>query len=173
MEPLADWQTFYIIVGPAAGALIGLQFIVVTLVAQRPPPRASEASSSFSTPTIVHFAATLSLSAILCAPWHTMGPVIWVWSLMGIAGVAYVGLVVVRMRRQTAYVPGPEDYLFHVGLPAAAYGLLPVAGLLARAQAGPALYVVGVAALLLLLVGIHNAWDAVVYLANRPDASPT
>jgi hypothetical protein len=36
MSDLAAWDSFYVIVGSAAGALIGLQFVVVTLIAQRP-----------------------------------------------------------------------------------------------------------------------------------------
>jgi hypothetical protein len=172
MELLEAWQTYYIIVGPSAGALIGLQFIVITLVTQRPPPRAGEANSSFATPTIVHFAATLSLSAMLCAPWPTLPPVQSLWSLLGVGGVGYMVLVTRRMRRQRAYVPGPEDWLFHAWLPFVAYGSLLLAGFWALVHPSQALYVVGVATLLLLLVGIHNAWDAVVYLATRQTEQP-
>lgn len=37
MSELARWGSFYVIVGSAAGALIGLQFVVLTLIAERPP----------------------------------------------------------------------------------------------------------------------------------------
>jgi hypothetical protein len=30
---LADWESFYVIVGSSAGALTGLMFVVITLVA--------------------------------------------------------------------------------------------------------------------------------------------
>ena len=53
MSELATWDSFYVIVGSAAGALIGLQFVVVTLIAQRPMRAAPEASAAFGTPTIV------------------------------------------------------------------------------------------------------------------------
>ena len=33
MTELDEWDSFYLIVGPAAGALIGLQFVVMTLMA--------------------------------------------------------------------------------------------------------------------------------------------
>ncbi len=36
MTPLAGWANSYVIVGPSAGALIGLQFDVFTLIANRP-----------------------------------------------------------------------------------------------------------------------------------------
>ena len=32
---LAAWQSFYVIVGSSGGALIGLQFVVMTLIADK------------------------------------------------------------------------------------------------------------------------------------------
>jgi hypothetical protein len=47
MKLLSEWANFYVIVGSAAGALIGLQFVVVTLIAERPPRNANEAGAAF------------------------------------------------------------------------------------------------------------------------------
>jgi len=47
MSELAGWDSFYVIVGSAAGALIGLQFVVVTLIADRPHLRVAEAGAAF------------------------------------------------------------------------------------------------------------------------------
>jgi hypothetical protein len=52
MSELAKWDSFYVIVGSAAGALIGLQFVVLTLIAERPPAGAAEAGAAFGSPTI-------------------------------------------------------------------------------------------------------------------------
>ena len=67
------------------------------------------------------------------------------------------------MRLQTAYRPVLEDWLFHVLLPLAAYAILAVSAYVAQSHARPALFLVAAATLLLLFVGIHNAWDAVTY----------
>jgi hypothetical protein len=80
MSELAEWDSFYVIVGSAAGALIGLQFVVMTLVAERPPIRVAEAGAAFATPTIVHFGAALLLSALLCAPRHTITIAAALWA---------------------------------------------------------------------------------------------
>ena len=40
MPEFNEWESFYVLVGGAAGALIGLQFVVMTLIADRPPLRA-------------------------------------------------------------------------------------------------------------------------------------
>ena len=47
MTELAEWESFYIIVGPSAGALIGLQFVVLTLIGERPSLRMAEAGSIY------------------------------------------------------------------------------------------------------------------------------
>ena len=83
MPALTGWENFYVIVGSSAGALIGLQFVVITLIAEIPIVRDVErASSAFATPTIVHFGAVLLLAAILSAPWHGIAPAAVLWGLM-------------------------------------------------------------------------------------------
>ena len=172
MSELADWNSFYVIVGSSAGALIGLQFVVIALIAETPDARAdAQAGAAFSTPSVVHFAVVLLLSAIISAPWHTIGAVGVVWGLMGISGIVYALIVARRMRLQTAYRPVFEDWLSHALLPLAAYAILAVSAYVAQSHARPALFLVAAATLLLLFVGIHNAWDAVTYhvLVRRGD----
>jgi len=171
MPELARWDSFYIIVGSAAGALIGLQFVVLTLIAERPPLRAADAGAAFATPTVVHFGAAFYLSALLLVPWQTVSPVATLLGLAGFGGVAYALIVARRMRRQDVYKPVFEDWLFHVVLPSVAYAALALSSFAAPARIVEALYGVGAAALLLLFIGIHNAWDAVAYhvLVNSRD----
>ena len=165
MTPLAEWANFYVIVGSSAGALIGLQFVVMTLIAGRPVDRGdAQAGDAFSTPSVVHFGVVLLLSAVNSAPWHGSATVALLWGLVGLGGVVYAFVVARRMRRQTAYRPVFEDWLCHVLLPLVAYLMLAGSAVAARAYARPALFVVGAAALLLLFVGIHNAWDTVTHL---------
>ena len=85
MSGLAEWDSFYVIVGSAAGALIGLQFVVMTLIAEKPIPRAEEAGPAFATPTIVHFSTVLLLSAVLRAPWQSITLVAALWGLVALA----------------------------------------------------------------------------------------
>ena len=163
MPELAEWENFYVIVGSSAGALIGLQFVVLTLIAERPSIRAADAGAAFLSPTIVHFSAVLLLAAFLSAPWHVITFAAIMWGLMGIGGAAYVVIVVLRMRTQTLYRPDLEDWMFHTVLPLAAYVLLALSSLAGFSYAREALFGVGAAALLLLFIGIHNAWDGVAY----------
>ena len=87
---LDRWDSFYVIVGSAAGALIGLQFVVTALVAERPVRRtAEEAGAAFATPQIVHFVAAFVLSALLRAPWQGIAKPSLIWGLIGGAGAVY------------------------------------------------------------------------------------
>ncbi len=68
MTALTGWENFYVIVGSSAGALIGLQFVVITLIADMPIGHgAAQAGDAFATPTIVHFGAVLLLAGVLRA----------------------------------------------------------------------------------------------------------
>jgi hypothetical protein len=174
MPELVRWDNFYIIVGSAAGALIGLQFVVLTLVAQRPFEGAADAGAAFGSPTIVHFSAVLLLSAIVHAPWQTITNVAALWGLLGLLGVLYSTIVARRMRRQIAYKPQFEDWLCHVALPLAAYLVLAFSSYAALSHVHEALFGVGCAALLLLFAAIHNAWDSVAYhvFVHLPTRNP-
>jgi hypothetical protein len=163
MSELARWDSFYVIVGPAAGALIGLQFVVMTLIADRPPVRAADAGAAFATPTIVHFSLVLLLSAVLRAPWDSLALVALACGLTGLGGALYALITARRMWRQTVHRPDREDWLFHIVLPLAAYAALALAALALPSRAHEALFATAGATLLLLFSGIHNAWDAVAY----------
>jgi hypothetical protein len=179
---LKAWESFYVIVGSSGAALTGLQFVVMALVAEIPGRRSSREVAAFGTPTVVHFCAVLFISAVLSAPWQTLsGPAI-VLGLSGVLGVIYAIVIVIRTRRQDGYKPVLEDWLFHVVFPFLSYAALLGAGLALPWRPLPALFSVGAASLLLLFVGIHNAWDTVTYLtvgdgqaANNPptDKPPT
>jgi hypothetical protein len=67
------------------------------------------------------------------------------------------------MRRQAVYEPELEDWMFHLLLPSAAYALLVGSAFTATSYTREALFGAGAAALLLLFVGIHNAWDSIAY----------
>ena len=151
------------ILGSAAGALIGLQFVVMTLIADRSPARAAEPGAAFATPTIVHFTVTLCVAALVRVPWHSVTELKLVRAAVGVGGTAYLVTVLRSMRRQKAYRPEFEDWLLHLLLPLAGYLLFIVSAIVVPAHLWVRLMLVAASVLLLLLVGIHNAWDAVYY----------
>ena len=170
--PFADWESFYVIVGSSAGALTGLQFVVITLGAEARSLGDERQVEAFGTPQVVHFGAALLVSAILSAPWHRLGSAAAVIGACALAGFVYTLIVTRRATRQTGYKPVLEDWVWHSILPLAAYaGMLVSAGLLRR-HPEPSLFGVAAASLLLLFIGIHNAWDTVTFLALQRGLRP-
>jgi len=164
---LGTWETFYVIVGSSAAALTGLQFVVIALVADIPGLGSADSVAAFGTPTVVHFCLTLFVSALFSAPWRELAPVRWLLLAAGMLGMVYVFIVLRRARRQATYQPVAEDWLWHVLLPVFAYGLLILAAVLLTSRAESALFMAAGATLLLIFIGIHNAWDTVSYVATQ------
>ena len=144
IRELRDWDNFYVIVGSGAAALIGLQFVVMTLVAVFPTSSAcSRGRRCLHTPTIVHFGTALLLSALQRAPWQAIAPIAALWGLVGLGGAAYMVIVIRRMRTQTAYLPELRDWLFYAALPSTAYVVLMCSALVAVSHARDALFAAG------------------------------
>lgn len=161
---LSGWESFYVIIGTSAAVLIGLQFVVVTLAAQM-NRGASESSRAFATPTIVHFCSVLLISSIVTAPWPTHAGVTLSLSLCGIAGLIYMAIVLRIALRQHDYEPVLEDWIWHFTLPPIAYAMLLIAAAIFQSNPTTSLFIVAGSTLLLLFIGIHNAWDAATYIA--------
>jgi hypothetical protein len=66
-----------------------------------------------------------------------------------------------------------EDWIWHVTLPMVAYALLTVSGVLLDRHETWAPFGVATAVLLLVFIGIHNAWDTVTYVALMRTAPPS
>jgi len=163
-SPLAAWETFFFLVGSSGAALTGLQFVVIALIAESRRRATTREIEAFATPTIIHFCAVLLISAILSAPWQGLSRVALALGVCGVGGVIYGIIVLGRARRQTTYRPVFEDWLWHTVLPLIAYMFFLVASLTLTRYPRQVLFIVGGAALLLLFVGIHNAWDSVTYI---------
>ena len=164
-EILSKWESFYVIVGSSAGALTGLQFVVMAIVADQPGRGGHREIAAFGTPNVVHFMAVLFIGSIISAPWEDLTHTAYVIGIFGLAGVIYTAVVTRRARSTERYQPVLEDWIFHVILPFVAYLLLlGAAATIARFDT-PALFTIATSSLLLLVVGVHNAWDTVTYLA--------
>jgi hypothetical protein len=172
LAPLAGWESFYVIVGSSAAALTGLQFVVIALVNDVRPRGSNEAINAFGTPTIVHFCLALLTASLLSAPWRTLASPALALAATGLGGLLYAAIVIRRARRQSDYKPVFEDWLWHAILPVLAYGAIIGGASAMVADAPDALFAVAAATLLLVFIGIHNAWDTVTYITFSQLAPP-
>jgi hypothetical protein len=166
--PLATWQSFYVLVGTAAATLTGLMFVVITLIVQLRVQVSSPRSgvAVFSTPNVFHFGAALLVAALLSAPWQALWPASLLLGLGGLVGVTYsLSVLWLARHRLGNYQLVLEDWLWYTVLPLVSYSAFVVAAIVLPSQPTPALFVIAAATMLLLFIGIHNAWDVVTYTA--------
>lgn len=83
-----------------------------------------------------------------------------------------MSIVLRRMRRTPNYHAVLEDWIWHIVLPFLAYIALLVAHMALRHDQHWALHVIGAAAVLLLFIGIRNAWDIVIYMVVTKPPDP-
>ena len=165
-EMLSAWNSFYVMTGSSAAALTGLMFVVVTLVKDNGANASEDGLSAFSTPTVVHFCSALFTSALMSAPFRSLVPIAIVSGLAGAGGLLYVAWVAWRTSKLQTYRPDAEDWAWNVVLPFVAYATLVSGAIALHAAASLALYAPAAAVMLLIFVGIHNAWDVVTFLAT-------
>jgi hypothetical protein len=161
--PFANWQNFYVIVGSCAGALTGLQFVVLTLMAQARATASWREIRAFGTPTVVHFCTALLVSSLMTAPWRSAtncGVCLGIFAALG----AIYSINTFWHARKATYNPDFEDWVWYCTVPVLAHFGLIAAGV--GLSWNPEWSVWGVAAdtLLFLLLGIRNAWDTVTYV---------
>jgi hypothetical protein len=169
---LAVWGNFYVIIGSAAAALTGLQFVVIALISQTRTEGGMAEIRAFGTPTIVHFCAVLLIAATIAAPWPTLAGVDATIAIFGAAGIAYGVIVLNRARRQSGYQPVLEDWLWHCAFPLSSYLTFVVAAILLKFLPILALFVLAAGEMFLLFIGIHNAWDTVTYIVIEKKNQP-
>jgi hypothetical protein len=142
-----------------------LQFVVITLIGEAQNRSTSTGGiGAFATPTIVHFCAALFVSVTMSAPWPRLSEPAFVIAASGVVGLIYTAIVIWRATHQTAYRMVAEDWIWHVTLPVVVYTTQFVAGALLTRYTLVALFAVAIASLLLVYIGIHNAWDTSTYM---------
>jgi hypothetical protein len=165
---LAPWAAFYAMAGSSAAALTGLMFVVISLISGSQRLRSSrDGISTFSTPTVIHFCVALLISAILAAPWHALVEPAVLLGLVGLCGMAYIVRVSIIAAQLDTYKSDAEDWCWYTILPLVAYLLVLGGASWLLAWPGRGLYAIGAAVILLIFIGIHNAWDVVTYITVK------
>jgi hypothetical protein len=165
----AGWDNFYLMIGSASGALIGLLFVVVTLTAGYEREKALRGASLYMTPTVIHFTVVLTMSAAAMVPRLGVGGAAAIFGLSALVGLGKEVHSCLGMRNP---MPGTEpahwsDFWMYGVLPGVIYFALFAASVALFAGANWATYAMAALLMILLLVGIRNAWDLITWLAPR------
>jgi len=174
LSVIGQWETFYVIVGSSGGALTGLLFVVVALVADRARVTTADGLTTYTTPSVFHFCSVLFVSALIAMPRTGLTSLAVLLGITALVGAVVTLQTMRRISRFELYRAVAEDWIWHCVIPALSYLGILVAGILLTSATGPALYIIAAANLALLFTGVHNAWDVAVYSAismpKREDA---
>ncbi|HWU24993.1 MAG TPA: hypothetical protein VN154_01205 [Rhizomicrobium sp.] len=161
--PLAEWRDFYVMIGTAAGVIIGATFIVATLAADM--EQKVLGLRGFITPVAVHLGSVLVGSAILVIPTLTPSAFVVLLGAGGIAGTIYC---VVVARRVSALKLDLDDRIFYIVLPILTYPVMTAAAAMTFGRGMPALETLAAALVILLIIGMRNSWDMATFMITRP-----
>jgi hypothetical protein len=166
-DRLHAWREFYTFTGAAAATLMGLMFVVMTL---GQPSLATEDGSralrAFFTPTVTFFVTIIVVAMLMLIPDTAPNALAALLGAVAVGGVLYM-IASGAHRVWRANDLGLDDLMWYVALPYVSYASFGVAAVAIWKGAAFGLYTTAAAMLLLLLVGIRNAWDLVVYNIQR------
>jgi len=163
-ELLHEWHDFYLLLGTASATLVGLMFVAASIGTTVFNEDHRGALEAFITPTVVHFVAVLVACLVIMMPiheWESLGALL---GIGGLAGVAYIGRVLVQLIIRHRFNVDVVDRMFYALIPLAAYLLALAAAVLGFLHIAANAYVMAAALLVLLLAGLRNAWDMMLWI---------
>jgi hypothetical protein len=166
-ELLHDWHDFYILVGTASATLVGLMFVAASIGASFFNEEHKAAMGTFLTPTVAHFGAVLFTALLVTIPthgWRSLGGLV---GAAGLAGSIYCMGILVKIIIRNRFKVGLSDRLFYALIPVLGYVLLFASAAFLFTRPSAAANLLAAAILILLLAGIRNAWDMMVFLAIK------
>jgi hypothetical protein len=165
LEALAEWRDFYVMVGTASAAILGATFIVITLAAGVKERKLG--LSGFISPTAVHLGSVVVGSAILAAP--TLSRLILA-ILLGVGGLAGAGYSAIVARRIWSLNLAIEDRASYGLIPILVYLTMGLAALMVNWDLAETLNILAITIVVMLVVGMRNAWDMATFMIIRDRA---
>ncbi len=165
---MGPWHEFYTLLGTASATLVGLLFVAASVGSgvfsadRRAPLRI------FLSASVVHFCGILAVCLLVLAPvrsWLVFGGLIVTG---GLFGLIYCGLIWRDTVRDGLSVKiAWDDRLWYVAIPVVGYLAEAAAGvaLTCRLESGPPATAAAMG--VLIVVGVHNAWDITVWLITQ------
>lgn len=166
------WGEFYLLTGSAAAVLIGLLFVVVTLMQDRTRSNLLSGTRLYLGPVLLHVSLVLVLSAAALAPEITPRAFALVSGGVALWGLSRGCFVIVGIHRGLESEPAPPHWS-----DIWCYGLIPTLIYLLLAGVAVGLWnerewaADGLAAAVtaILLITIRNEWDLVTWLTPKAE----
>lgn len=164
---IEDWHDFDILVGTAAATLVGLMFVAASIGASIFTERNRAAMKAFISPTVVHFTSVLVVAIFAVIPTHEWLTLAGLLALVGLAGGIYSANLWVQLFVRRRFDVDIVDRLFYAAIPLLGYVLLLLAAFFLLRQSEAGLDLLAAGQITLLLAGIRNAWDMMMWIVIR------
>jgi hypothetical protein len=164
---IEDWHDFDLLVGTAAATLVGLMFVAASIGASIYTEKNRPGMRAFISPTVVHFTSVLVLALLALVPTHDWLTLAGLLALVGAAGGIYTANLWMQLFVRRRFDVDIVDRLFYAALPSLGYLLLLLAAFFLLWQSEAGLDLLAAAQITLLLAGIRNAWDMMMWIVIR------
>ncbi|HET9000511.1 MAG TPA: hypothetical protein VFP86_12765 [bacterium] len=169
-QPLQRWHDFYLLVGGAAATLVGLMFVAISLGSRLITQESLPALRVFVDPTLIHFIYVLVIATVVVLPTLTRNALGVLLIIVGLLSFARALRMVPFMYQQTRkHVVDAHDWVWHLIAPSVSYLMVGGAGIGLVLGVDLAFNGLAFASILLLVAGIRNAWDMVVWFALKTE----
>lgn len=164
-----EWHDFYIILATAAGTLIGAMFIVASIGGRNMTRTRAAQVAAFVTPTVIHLSFVLLACALIVVPsidGRSLGAIA---AISGVAGLVAAARILWRvLHTKVDHI----DRLWYGGVPMLGYVGVIAAGALIAAHLPVGLETLAAALGVLIVAGIRNAWDLIIFLVAQDRSAP-
>lgn len=167
-DVLAPWHEFYTLLGTASATMVALLFVAASVAAGVFTPNRRAPLRVFLSASVVHFSSVLAASLIILVPLDSRAVLGGLIIACGMFGLTYSCLAWRDTVREGLNASiDLEDRTWYVLLPVVAYlfELGSGATMLWRTRDGCASLAVAMG--MLLIIGVHNAWDITVWTITR------
>ncbi|HEY7851860.1 MAG TPA: hypothetical protein VIB82_02725, partial [Caulobacteraceae bacterium] len=151
------WNNYFYLVGSAGGGLIGLLFVVVTLTAGSERSQALYGAKVYFTPTAIHFAVVLSISAVAIAPGLSVPATAGLFGLIALVGLFHAAQACVSIGSRRAATAHWSDFWMYGAGPTVIYIALVAAAVATAGRFPWSVHALAALLLTLLLTAIRNA----------------
>jgi hypothetical protein len=167
-DALARWHEFYMLLGTASATLVGLLFVAATIGSGVFTPDRSAPSRLFLSASVVHFSGLLAVCLIVLIPlrdWVSFGTLV---TACGLFGLGYYALTWRDTKRDgLSKAIALDDRMWYLVLPVVGYLFEAGSGVALINGLEPGCMALALSAGMLLVVGIHNAWDITLWAITR------
>ena len=163
------WGEFYLMAGSAAAVLIGLIFVVISLMQDRSRSSVLQGSKLYMGPIVLGVSFVLVLSAAALTPGISGGQFALVAAAIALWGLVRAIVSITGIRALGGEVHWTDPWFYGVA-PASIY--IALGGVAYAFSAGEPEAPLGLAAIVTaaLLLAIRNEWDLITWIAPRSAA---